>query len=271
MILKTKKFSVYEHKRDNRSSDIHSISCRRFYHSDASSEVNRLDNHENDDNYKYAQLTFSKLYDGISYSDTCNASLSERREYKTKFSGMVPYTLTYGEISDIDCLYKIIQFLRSADLLPKNGIFYDLGSGIGRPVFCASLLHPFDKCIGIELLSKLHSISLQMLNKWTEYIQTHDASHRHMAQIAFIQGSILDTTLIDWTDGDVVFANSTCFDNSMMQMLFEISQTMKLGSIFITLSQSLINATLPIADNNCSEQQVAHWKVVRVTREIMSW
>jgi hypothetical protein len=31
-------------------------------------------------------------------------------------------------------------------------IFYDLGSGVGRPVFAAALLYPFDLVVGVELL-----------------------------------------------------------------------------------------------------------------------
>ena len=43
----------------------------------------------------------------------------------------------------------IIEYLKhSFDLQPGN--FYDLGSGSGKGVLAASLIYPFDKCIGIE-------------------------------------------------------------------------------------------------------------------------
>ena len=37
-----------------------------------------------------------------------------------------------------------------AGVQPK--VFYDLGSGVGRPVFAAAILHPFTYVAGVELL-----------------------------------------------------------------------------------------------------------------------
>lgn len=45
-------------------------------------------------------------------------------------------------------------------LLTGGGTFMDVGTGTGRPVFAAALLHDFDRVVGIELLeglSKVHS------------------------------------------------------------------------------------------------------------------
>jgi hypothetical protein len=35
----------------------------------------------------------------------------------------------------------------------------DIGTGAGRAVFAAALLHDFDKCMGIEILEGLHKAS----------------------------------------------------------------------------------------------------------------
>jgi hypothetical protein len=42
----------------------------------------------------------------------------------------------------------------------RGGIFYDLGSGIGRPVVGAACLYPFDVCTGIEILEGLFNASI---------------------------------------------------------------------------------------------------------------
>ena len=39
----------------------------------------------------------------------------------------------------------------------------DLGSGSGRGVFAAALLHDFDRCVGVEVLEGLHAASLAVL------------------------------------------------------------------------------------------------------------
>ena len=38
-----------------------------------------------------------------------------------------------------------------------------------------------------------------------------------------IRGDILNRITKDWTDGDVIFANSTCFDDEMMQKVSDIA------------------------------------------------
>ena len=60
----------------------------------------------------------------------------------------------YGEISFESfgsCLEKIRK--RYGGLKEKGGRFYDLGSGSGKPVFAAALLHDFEKVIGIEVMT----------------------------------------------------------------------------------------------------------------------
>lgn len=55
----------------------------------------------------------------------------------------------------------------------------------------------------------------------------------------FIHGNALDLSLCDWTDGDVVFANSTCFDDGLMLKLASAATAMRKGSIFITLTKRI--------------------------------
>jgi len=60
----------------------------------------------------------------------------------------------------------------------------------------------------------------------------------------------------------------------MMQTLLEISATMKIGSIFITLSQPLILTAPVIVSDKLNEilvEEVACWRVIGVSREAMSW
>ena len=47
-----------------------------------------------------------------------------------------------------------------------GGIFYDLGSGTGKAVIAAAILHNFDVCYGIEILEGLYSTSLDVLNSY---------------------------------------------------------------------------------------------------------
>ena len=43
----------------------------------------------------------------------------------------------------------------------------------------------------------------------------------------------------DWSDGDVVFANSTCYTKEMMKELADLAEDLLKGAIFLTVSKAL--------------------------------
>lgn len=58
-------------------------------------------------------------------------------------------------------------------------------------------------------------------------------------KIDFFCGSFLDLQHHDWTDGDVIFANSVCYSPSMMYKLAEMGHRLKSGAVFITSNARL--------------------------------
>lgn len=54
------------------------------------------------------------------------------------------------------------------------------------------------------------------------------------AEKAVYEGSFLD---FDWSDGDVVFANSTCFDDELMIDMSEKATKLKAGAIVVTFTK----------------------------------
>lgn len=64
------------------------------------------------------------------------------------------------------------------------------------------------------------------------------------SSIELIHGSITDTVHQEgvprwWEDGDVVFANSTCFDSTLMEQISVLAGKLRPGSIIITFTKSL--------------------------------
>ena len=53
---------------------------------------------------------------------------------------------------------------------------------------------------------------------------------------AVYMGSFLE---FDWRDGDVVFANSTCFDDDLMTALSQMAHNLKPGAIVVTFTKGL--------------------------------
>jgi hypothetical protein len=128
--------------------------------------------------------------------------------------------LIYGEIS-FSSFFDILRKLNLSSFREElrnnnNGnekfTFYDLGSGTGKAVFAARILQDFTSCTGIELLESLHNQAVKIKGRF-------DSQYRSLLfesanqKTAFSCGSFLD---FNWSDGDVVFMNSTCFDEELM-------------------------------------------------------
>jgi SAM-dependent methyltransferase len=230
---------------------------------------------------------YDRVFEEISCERSCKASLSDRDAMKAKKD----ITLTYGELRGMEPLWKLLckideQF--SADCkLHEVKRFYDLGSGSGRPVVAAALtlshlrdkytaLNPTESrvplaCVGIELLPGLYDLSVEAKERWVD----HYSSSVLPAELQFHLGSIFDLSVCDWTDGDVVFVNSTCFDVSMLLRVHDIAQGMKAGSVIVTLSRSMIEIGA-IARNirdKCAStvEQEPTWLLLFESREEMSW
>lgn len=122
-------------------------------------------------------LEAKDIYDSIvqAFPPTLGKAVSkkERDELSLKAA-----TLVYGEIT-FETFGTAIEKIKKVYGLPgvgasgpagvlqsRGGIFYDLGSGTGKPVIAAAILHNFDVCYGIETLEGLYSVSLDALNAY---------------------------------------------------------------------------------------------------------
>ena len=60
-----------------------------------------------------------------------------------------------------------------------------------------------------------------------------------------VQGSFID---FDWSDGDVVFANSTCFDDELMSAMAKQAELLRPGSMFVTFTKALPSGCFEIIE-----------------------
>ncbi|KAI9994089.1 hypothetical protein PInf_016653 [Phytophthora infestans] len=134
-----------------------------------------------------------------------------------KSSNLIKTSYVYGEI----LFFPFADIIRwVAPFLPDFAIFYDLGSGTGKAVIAASLVHPFDQAIGIELLEPLAHCAEKRktaLEKLKSPLLKTD--------IDFMIGDLLTTK---WEDGDVVFCHGTCFNDEYEFGLSVISHRLML-------------------------------------------
>ncbi len=170
-----------------------------------------------------------------------------RAERSTNKDLPVTTSLTYGEI-DFSSFYKILRRLGPC----RNKIFYDLGSGTGRAVIEARLVMDFAKCKGIEILKPLHDAAVIVNDRFLEHKRSLLALTKD-GDMSLVEGSITDISSdvsCNWTDGDIVFANSTCFDKNLIDEISEIGDRLKPGSIFITFTKGLTSSAFELIDKS---------------------
>lgn len=141
----------------------------------------------------------------------------------------------YGEITP----GGLVSILQRVDA-KKGQRFYDLGSGAGKAVVTAWAMGL--NATGIELSKVRFDASCKALSmvKNTQFnITSHDPMYpvvkvklTRPSQMRFLHGSF---TEIDFSDADVVFANSVFYSDDLMAQLTAVAGGMKKGTYFVSM------------------------------------
>lgn len=193
-------------------------------------------------------LEAEKMYDDITEAYPVAMGKAASKRERDELGLQKTATLVYGELDFKTlgiALQKIQKIYGKPDvgasgpmgaLQSRGGQFYDLGSGTGKACIAAACLYPFDMCTGIELLEGLHNISMEA--SFT-YNQKGRNGKGLEPQCQFLRGDFNDFTIKDWRDADVVYANSTCYDDALMEKIAANTRGMKKGTFFISISRRL--------------------------------
>lgn len=76
------------------------------------------------------------------------------------------HDLTYGDVP-FEAIATAIENIGPAS---SGCVFIDLGSGVARGVLAAALLHPFARCVGIEILNDLHDAAEGPVRRFRELL-----------------------------------------------------------------------------------------------------
>jgi len=199
---------------------------------------------------------FNRIYDRFEVDHGKRLSRAERKR-----EGYISSTLAYGEImfESFEELFRIIKEYTGNEHSKKsndtsgfnvlnndNLTFVDIGCGTGKPVFAAALLHPFKKVIGVEILEDLYKNCVSNLQFWSKYIKPELGEERsNNLQFSFLHN---DATLIDWSDADVVFMNSTCFTSGLMIDLSGKCKALKEGAIIISITRQVVGPAVKLIE-----------------------
>lgn len=164
-----------------------------------------------------------KLYKDVNGTEI---SLKERQRLNT-----INPSFTYGEAT----FPSIAMSLAIAE--PKPGeVFYDLGAGAGKAVFCAALLNDWKKCCGIEYLPALHECTDTLLKKLREMPEAKQNFQEALNHIEFLQNDIVQA---DFSDADIIYMNATAFTPDLWESVVPKLETLKRGARVILLTKRL--------------------------------
>eukprot|EP00607_Mallomonas_marina_P010650 CAMPEP_0182422536 /NCGR_PEP_ID=MMETSP1167-20130531/8274_1 /TAXON_ID=2988 /ORGANISM="Mallomonas Sp, Strain CCMP3275" /LENGTH=251 /DNA_ID=CAMNT_0024600695 /DNA_START=147 /DNA_END=899 /DNA_ORIENTATION=+ len=181
-----------------------------------------------------ASELFDELFEEFPITYGKAVSRKEREE-----NSYVSTTLVYGEIS-FEPFAQLFHSLYAYGLPEDGGKFVDIGCGTGKPVLAATLLHDFETCIGIEILAGLHSICLKVLQTWRRTTRHRCSRTKFDTDLQFLHADATASTIHPlWSDADLVFANSTCFDAALMCKLATCAENMRQGALFVTTTKKL--------------------------------
>lgn len=171
--------------------------------------------------YDRCLTVFRKVYDDV---NSMEVSINERK----RLNVYDDTSYVYGEV----IFFSFVRILEKTE--PKPGeVFYDLGSGAGKAVVIAALVFDFSKACGIEKLDALYNLSIELQEKLKNLPERQELLHHKEINLQFIHGDMLTQ---DFSDGDVIFMNATCFSEEMLTKLTAKLLKLKVGARIIVAS-----------------------------------
>lgn len=149
-------------------------------------------------------------------------------------------TLVYSEVG-LECLHAVFDKVKRdvCPLYEQDGFFLDLGSGAGKAVIAAGLLHPFEKVVGIEKMGclceagtaaaeKFNTVMPEEAYKPTVQLVKGDFVAEYEAKVEPIAPYV-----------NVALAAATFYGTEQLEAMAKLAQAMPGGSVFITFGQKL--------------------------------
>lgn len=216
---------------------------------------------------KTAEVIFRELTELHSLEAGKDISAQEREDRGIPEDALC--SLVYGEapFQSLAVILQKVKHLLGISSYAKAK-YVDLGSGTGKTVMAAALLHTWRECCGIELVEGLYDSSLELLERWHDglpympkgqkKIQYKLSPEVRATPINLLQGDVLE---VDWSDADVVFSCSTCFEDDLMAQISKRAEKLKPGSIVVTCGQRLQSDAFGVIDES---DMVMSWGPSRV-------
>ena len=165
---------------------------------------------------------------GYRKSHDSREKLDKDEDSSSFYYGEIRFSIFAKAIHKIKTLYN--------GLNKDGGVFYDLGSGSGKMVLAAALLHPFSKSIGIEYLSDLHDLSQILVQRYYK-----SEKRNNTTSVLTKLGDICDETFPWFEDADVIYCNMLAFEEELLHKVRELLKRVRPGTFVLTTGKFIIS------------------------------
>jgi len=187
-------------------------------------------------------LLRQKLFQNIFRKCTSEVAKQASRAEREKASLLEVQSLTYGEMH-FAAMHELLNTVKRehGNLHSGRGVFLDLGSGAGKAVISAGLLHPFERIVGIERLECLSDFA-QAASE--QYLGSTLPDGVAKPEAQFMRGDFVELLAGQEMKElapqvNVCLAVSTCYGDDEMQALARFARLMPADAIIITFTQTL--------------------------------
>jgi hypothetical protein len=178
-----------------------------------------------------------KMYDKHSVERGRRVSQKEREELN-----LCDECYAYGEM-DIDIFASIYMKVTTAYGLYPQGIFYDLGSGVGNLVYAAALIGSFNKCCGIEGVKALHDRANLRAYRWNSLKENFPRRFRDI-DIVFSHDNFFKCDF--QTEATFVLLHWTAFTRAQRETVAETLESCREGTLVVALTHPIPGETFEI-------------------------
>lgn len=171
------------------------------------------------------------LYDKHS-QDVCRRVSQKERDER----GLVGDNFAYGEL-DSDIFATMYLKVISVYGFKDQGIFCDLGCGVGNVVFTSAFIGNFQKVRGIEYLYCLLERGEKRLHRWNHY-KTNFPQKIQNIEFEFKED---DFALNDsWSDSNFILLHWTTFSEDIRKTIIDSLEKCQEGTQIITFTYPII-------------------------------
>lgn len=171
-----------------------------------------------------------KLYDKHSYDRGKRVSQLERED-----KGIFEDYFAYGELN-IEIFATIYIKIVSVYGAQDNGIFYDLGCGVGQLVYAAVLIGKFKKACGVECIFTLLERGEKRMTRWEKMTADLAVTIKN-ANIQWIDDNVFENDF--WVEASFILLHWTAFANIEIQKLSELFEGCSEGCQVVTFTKPI--------------------------------